>query len=108
MLEAAAAAARRWRGGSQSQCVRQDGDWRQRRGMQQTHTKQNPKSMRREIAERHRGGKRGADDEDAAERLDQVADAARKRRSEESHARAAAAHEPELLGRQPARAQKTR
>ncbi|HET8563373.1 MAG TPA: hypothetical protein VFM35_05825, partial [Candidatus Binatia bacterium] len=67
---------------SERQCVCQDGNRRQRRGMQQAHPKQNPKSMSREIAQRDGGGKRGADDEHDAERLDQVADAACERRRE--------------------------
>ena len=64
--------------------------------------------MRRQIAERHRSGKRDADDEHDAQRLDQVADAAGERRREQSHGRARAEREPELLGRQPAGAQKGR
>ncbi len=76
------------------------GDRRQRRGVQQADPKQKPKSMRREIAQGHRGGQRDADHEHDTERLGQVADAAGERRREQSHGRAGAEHEPELLGRQ--------
>jgi hypothetical protein len=76
--------------------------------MQQIHPKQNPKSMSRQIAQRDRGGKRGADGEHDAERLDQVTNAACERCREQSHGRACAKHESKLLGRQPPRAEKGR
>ena len=64
--------------------------------------------MCREIAQRHRGGERDADDEHDAERPEQVAEAASERRREQSHGRAGAKHEPQLLGRQAPRADKSR
>jgi hypothetical protein len=67
--------------------------------VQQAHRKQKPKSTRAQITERGQPRKSDADDEHVAERLDQIADAPSERRREQSHSRAGAEHEPELLGR---------
>jgi hypothetical protein len=66
--------------------------------MPQVEGKERPKSVRREIAQSHRGGKRGADHEHDAEPLEHVAGAPGERRREQSHGHAGAKHEPELLG----------
>ena len=97
VLKPTAAAAWRRRGGAQRQGIRQDGDRPQRRGMPQAERQERPKSVRREIAQGRRGGQRGADHEHDAEPLEHVAGAPGERRREQSHDRAGAKHEPELL-----------
>jgi hypothetical protein len=65
--------------------------------MEKTHTEQKPKSSRSEITQRHRCGEHQAKDQDTAQRVNQVTDTARQRRSEQAHGCPGGEHQAELL-----------
>src|SRR5689334_995808 len=65
--------------------------------MEQTHAEQKPKSSRAEITQSDGCGEDEANDQHTAQRVNQITNSARQRRSEQSHRRPRREHHPKLL-----------